>query len=85
VEQVISPASQWGMQHNREAKNSTEVESQKLSGHLQRQKAYFAKSLAYNFYATSLSSISIKEEAWTIVHTTSTFYKQYIQRLLGFS
>jgi hypothetical protein len=29
------------------------------------------------FYATSLSSISIKEEAWTIVHTASTFYKRY--------
>jgi hypothetical protein len=30
------------------------------------------------FYATSLSSIAIKEEAWTIVHTTSTWYKRYI-------
>jgi hypothetical protein len=38
------------------------------------------------FYATSLSSIPIKEAAWTIVHTASTFYKRYyIQRPLGFS
>jgi hypothetical protein len=31
------------------------------------------------FYETSLSSIPIKEEAWTIVHTASTMYKIYIQ------
>jgi hypothetical protein len=37
------------------------------------------------FYATSLSSIPIKKEAWTIVHTASTFYKRYVQRPLGFS
>jgi hypothetical protein len=30
------------------------------------------------FYATSLLSIPIKEEAWTIVHTASTLYKRYI-------
>jgi hypothetical protein len=30
---------------------------------------------AWTFYATSLSSIPIKEEAWTIVHTASTFCK----------
>jgi hypothetical protein len=29
------------------------------------------------FYATSLSSIPIQEEAWTIVHTASTFYRRY--------
>jgi hypothetical protein len=28
------------------------------------------------FYATSLSSIPIKEEVWTIVHTASTLYKR---------